>query len=112
MNLTRRAALGAVAASGFARRARAQPPVIRIGVLTDLSGPYSSISGPDGVAAARQAAAEFMAAVPSIRVEVVAADHQNKPDVGAAILRNWYDQGDVDVVTDLTNSAVALAANT
>jgi branched-chain amino acid transport system substrate-binding protein len=112
MDLTRRAALGAAAAASFAGRGRAQRPVIRIGVLTDLSGPYSGISGPDGVVAARLAAAEFMAAVPSIQVEVVAADHQNKPDVGAGILRNWYDQGDVDVVTDLTNSAVALAANT
>jgi len=112
VKLTRRATLGAVAASGIVGRARAQQPIIRIGVLTDLSGPYSSISGPDGVASAKQAAAEFMAAVPSIQVEVIAADHQNKPDVGAGILRNWYDQGDVDVVTDLTNSAVALAANT
>jgi branched-chain amino acid transport system substrate-binding protein len=112
MKLTRRAALGAAVASGFGRRARAQQPIIRIGVLTDLSGPYSSISGPDGVASTRQAAAEFMAAVPSIQVEVIAADHQNKPDIGAGILRNWYDQGDVDMVTDLTNSAVALAANT
>jgi branched-chain amino acid transport system substrate-binding protein len=111
MQLTRRTALGGIAATGAVGRLRAQPPVIRIGVLTDLSGPYSSLSGPDGVAAAKQAAAEFMAAVPSIQVEVVAADHQNKPDVGAGILRNWYDQGDVDVVTDLTNSAVALAAN-
>ena len=80
-------------------------------MLTDLSGPYQSISGPDGVAAARLAAADFMANVPSIKVEVVAADHQNKPDVGSSILRNWYDQGDVDMVTDLTNSAVALAAS-
>jgi branched-chain amino acid transport system substrate-binding protein len=111
MNITRRAALGTAAATAAVGRTRAQQPVVRIGVLTDLSGPYSSLSGPDGVAAAKQAAAEFMAAVPSIQVEVIAADHQNKPDVGAGILRNWYDQGDVDVVTDLTNSAVALAAN-
>ncbi len=103
------AAAGAVAWQG--RRARAQQAVIRIGVLTDLSGPYRSLSGPDGVAAARQAAAEFMAATPSIQVEVIAADHQNKPDVGAGILRSWFDQGGVDMVTDLTNSAVALAAN-
>jgi branched-chain amino acid transport system substrate-binding protein len=110
MNLTRRTALAATAAIAVPRRPRAQP-VIRIGVLTDLSGPYSSLSGPDGVACAKQAAAEFMAAVPSIQVEIIAADHQNKPDIGAGILRAWYDQGDVDVVTDLTNSAVALAAN-
>ena len=114
MELTRRAALSAAAATavaGSSRRGRAQSPVIRIGVLTDLSGPYRSLSGPDGVAAAKQAAAEFMAATPSIQVEVVAADHQNKPDVGVSILRNWFDQQGVDMVTDLTNSAVALAAN-
>jgi branched-chain amino acid transport system substrate-binding protein len=115
MNLTRRAALGSAAAAAVTPvgRSRAQQqPVIRIGVLTDLSGPYRSISGPDGVAAAKMAAAEFMAAVPSIQVEVIAADHQNKPDVGTGILRKWFDQDGVDMVTDLTNSAIALAANT
>ncbi|MFL5256500.1 MAG: ABC transporter substrate-binding protein [Rhodopila sp.] len=115
MTLTRRAVLGAAvatAATAPLRRPLAQQqPIMRIGVLTDLSGPYRSLSGPDGVAAAKLAAAEFMAAVPSLRVEVIAADHQNKPDVGASILRSWYDQGDVDMVTDLTNSAVALAAS-
>jgi branched-chain amino acid transport system substrate-binding protein len=114
MKLTRRAALGAVTAAAVAtsgRRVRAQQQIIRIGVLTDLSGPYRSLSGPDGVAAARQAAAEFMAATPSIQVEVIAADHQNKPDVGASILRSWFDRDGVDMVTDLTNSAVALAAS-
>ncbi len=113
MKLTRRAALGAAAAIAAlpSRRARAQPQVIRIGVLTDLSGPYRSLSGPDGVACAKQAAAEFMAGNPSIRVEVISADHQNKPDVGVGILRGWYDQDGVDMVTDLTNSAVALAAS-
>ena len=114
MKMMRRTVLGAAAAPAGAtfRRARAaQSPVIKIGVLTDLSGPYRSLSGPDGVAAARQAAAEFMAANPSIQVEVVAADHQNKPDIGVGILRGWFDQDGVDMVTDLTNSAVALAAN-
>ncbi len=115
MKLTRRTAIGAAAAmavGGTVRRGRAaEQLVIRIGVLTDLSGPYRSISGPDGVAAAKQAAAEFMAATPSIQVEVIAADHQNKPDVAVGILRGWFDQGGVDMVTDLTNSAVALAAN-
>lgn len=118
MKLSRRTALGTIAATGAAgtiagpsRRARAASQVIRIGVLTDLSGPYRSLSGPDGVLATKQAAAEFMAATPSIQVEVIAADHQNKPDIGVGILRSWYDQDDVDMVTDLTNSAVALAAN-
>lgn len=113
MELKRRTALGAATAAtiaGIRRRGQAQPLIVRIGVLTDLSGPYRSLSGPDGVAAAKQAAAEFMAATPSIQVEVIAADHQNKPDIGMSILRNWFDQEGVDMVTDLTNSAVALAA--
>lgn len=114
MGLTRRAVLGAASAAAVMRggRVRAQTPVIRVGVLTDLSGPYRDINGPNGIACARQAAAEFMAANPGIRVEVQGADHQNKPDVGVGILRGWYDRDGVDMVTDLTNSAVALACNT
>ena len=95
MGVTRRAVLagGVVAgvASGRTRRARAEAPVIKVGVLTDLSGPYRDINGPNGIACAKQAAAEFMAANPSIKVEVIGADHQNKPDVGVGILRGWYD---------------------
>jgi len=115
MGVTRRAVLagGVVAgvASGRTRRARAEAPVIKVGVLTDLSGPYRDINGPNGIACAKQAAAEFMAANPSIKVEVIGADHQNKPDVGVGILRGWYDNDGVDMVTDLTNSAVALACS-
>jgi branched-chain amino acid transport system substrate-binding protein len=113
MKLTRRAALGATAVAAISapiRRAAAQE-VIRVGVLTDLSGPYRDISGPDAVGAARQAAAEFMAANPGIQVEVLGGDHHNKADVGVSILRDWYDNGGVDMVTDLTNSAVALACS-
>ncbi len=90
MKVTRRAGLGAVAATavmGIGRRGRAQQPVIRIGVLTDLSGPYQDITGPNSVACARQAAAEFMASNPGFRVEVIAADHRNKPDVGVSLAR-------------------------
>ncbi len=108
MGVTRRAALagGVVAgvASGRMRRARAEAPIIKVGVLTDLSGPYRDINGPNGIVCAKQAAAEFMAANPGIKVEVIAADHQNKPDVGVGILRGWYDNDGVDMVTDLTNS--------
>jgi branched-chain amino acid transport system substrate-binding protein len=90
---------------------RAQTPTIKIGVLTDMSGPSRDVTGSTSVAAAKQAAAEFMAANPSIPVEVVFADHQNKPDVGVTILRGWFDHDGVDVVADLPNSAVALAAS-
>jgi branched-chain amino acid transport system substrate-binding protein len=115
MGVTRRTALaGGVVASvvgGRMQGARAAVPTIKVGVLTDLSGPYRDINGPNGVACAKQAAAEFMAANPGIKVEVIAADHQNKPDVGVGILRSWYDNDGVDMVTDLTNSAVALACS-
>jgi branched-chain amino acid transport system substrate-binding protein len=87
-------------------------PVIRIGVLTDLSGPYKDGQGPTSFACARQAAEEFTAANPDIKVEVIAADHQNKPDVGLGIIREWADRRDVDVVTDIGNSAIAIGART
>jgi branched-chain amino acid transport system substrate-binding protein len=90
--------------------ARAQPSdTIRIGVLTDLSGPYRDVTGPTSVACARLAVEEFTQAHPDIKVELIAADHMNKADVGVSIVREWFDRGDVDVVTDIGNSAVAIA---
>ena len=112
MHLTRRTLMGgaAVAAPVLATRVRAQtPPVIRLGVLTDLSGPYRDVSGRGSVVGVQQAAAEQMAAHSGLRVEIVSADHQNKPDVGAGIARQWFDQGGVDAVVDVPNSGVALA---
>ena len=114
MNITRRTlmagAAGAAAATGLApRRARAAAPVIKFGVLTDLSGPYKDIGGPLSVACARLAVEDFGAAAKGMTVEVVAADHQNKPDVGAGIARQWFDRDGVDVILDVPNSGVALA---
>jgi branched-chain amino acid transport system substrate-binding protein len=109
MRLGRRALLGAgLAATIPVRGIKAQADTIRIGVLTDLSGVYRDIGGPTSVACARQAAEEFTAANPGIKVEVTAGDHQNKPDVGLAIVREWFDRGGVDVVTDINNSALAI----
>ncbi len=110
MLLGRRALLGgsasALAASG-GRRVRAQASTLRFGFLTDLSGPYSDISGPTGAICARQAIEEF--AGHGINAEIVLADHQQKPDLGVSIVREWFDRGDVDVVLDVGNTAVALA---
>lgn len=78
--------------------------VIRIGVLTDMSGPYSAISGKGSVAAAELAAEEFGGKVGDRRIEIVSADHQNKPDVGSAIARNWFDREGVDVIVDVITS--------
>ncbi len=114
MQITRRAALGAGTAAlaiGH-RRARAQSAPIRIGLLTDFSGPFRDINGPTSVACLAEAVAEFTAANPDIKVETISADHQNKPDVAVSILRAWFDQNGVDMVLNVTNSAVALAATT
>ena len=112
MTVTRRVALGASAGLLAAPALRAQPAdVIRIGVLTDLSGPYRDVTGPTSVACVRQAVEEYAAANPQIRVEIITADHQNKPDVGINTVRQWFDQRGVDVVTDVGNSAIALGIN-
>jgi branched-chain amino acid transport system substrate-binding protein len=83
--------------------------VIRIGVLTDMSGPYSDIAGKGSVAAAELAIGEFGGSIAGRRIEIVSADHQNKPDVGSAIARRWFDNEDVDVIVDVITSSVALA---
>src|SRR4051812_9504209 len=116
MELTRRGMLGAtaLAAATPLRHARAQAAgdTIRLGALTDMSGPYRDIEGPTGTICARQAAAEFMAANPGIKVEIVTADHQNRPDVASIIVREWFDRGGVDAIVQVGNTAVALASNT
>lgn len=104
---------GAAATAAFGAlpswQARAQAAnTIRIGVLNDQSGPYRDISGPYGVQCAMQAVAEF--GQRGFNVEVVNADHQNRPDVGINIARQWYDQG-VDVIIDVPTSSVGLAVN-
>jgi branched-chain amino acid transport system substrate-binding protein len=114
MRLSRRALLGTAAATASAampfRRARAQRPLIRIGVLNDMSGPYSDDGGPMGLLCARQAVLEW--GDHGFDVEIISGDHQNKPDVGAGLAREWIDQGGVDVVVDVPTSSVALAVNT
>ena len=99
--------LAAAGALGPHRPARAADPV-RIGVLVDMSGPFADYSGPTSVVAAQMAAAE-VGDVLGRPVEILSADHQNKPDLGSAIAREWFDQRGVVAVADLTSSAVALA---
>jgi branched-chain amino acid transport system substrate-binding protein len=110
MNLNRRAVLrgGAIAAATPRLRARAQPrPVIRIGVMNDQSGPYRDVNGPTGVICTQQAVQEFAAG--SFDVEVLSADHQNKPDVAVSLAREWFDQRGVDIVIDIAATSCALA---
>src|SRR5918994_5549724 len=84
---------------------------VKLGVLNDRSGVYSDLTGEGSVIAARMAAEDFKAAEKGIKVDIVAADHQNKPDIGAGIARQWYDQDGVDVILDVPTSSVALAVN-
>jgi branched-chain amino acid transport system substrate-binding protein len=94
-----------------AAQAQMSDGVVKIGVLTDQSGPYADLSGPGSVLAARMAVEDFDAAKKGMKVEVLAADHQNKADVGSNIVRQWYDVDKVDVVFDVPTSSVALAVN-
>ena len=82
--------------------------LLRIGVLNDMSSVYADFQGPGSVIAAQMAIEDF-AKQSKRKVEVVSADHQNKPDVGAGIARRWLDVEGVDMIVDLPNSAVALA---
>jgi branched-chain amino acid transport system substrate-binding protein len=92
--------------------AQAQNPIpVKIGVLTDMSSVYADDTGPGSVAAAKLAVHDFNPAAHNMKVDIVSADHQNKPDVGASIARQWYDTDHVDAIVDVPNSAVALAVN-
>ncbi|MBV9858711.1 MAG: ABC transporter substrate-binding protein [Alphaproteobacteria bacterium] len=82
---------------------------VKIGVLADMSGLYADLGGPGSVASVQMAVADFGGTVNGKKIEVVSADHQNKPDVGSAIARQWFDENGVDMITDLTTSSVALA---
>ncbi len=98
-----------VACMGFAAQAQVSDDVVKIGVLNDLSGVYSDLSGQGSVVAARLAIEEMGGKVLGKPVELVFADHQNKPDVAANLARGWFDQGKVDMVTDFPTSSTALA---
>ncbi len=82
---------------------------VKIGILTDMSGIYSDIGGPGSVEAARMAIADFGGSVNVKKIELISADHQNKPDVGSAIAAQWFGNDGVDVIVDVPNSSVALA---
>src|SRR5438270_10026365 len=97
----------AFAASGA--QAQISDGVVKIGVLSDMSSLYSDIGGGGSVVAARMAIADFP--TKGIKVELLSADHLNKPDVGSSIARKWYDSDGVDVIVDVPTSSVALAVN-
>ena len=105
-------ALGIAAALGTgAAQAQISDNVIKIGVLTDMSSLYTDLAGAGLVVAAKMAVEDSGIEKRGYKVDVISADHQNKPDVGSAIARQWYDTEKVDVIVDTPNSGVALAVN-
>jgi branched-chain amino acid transport system substrate-binding protein len=87
----------------------AEDGVLRVGIITDMSGQYADGNGPGSVISAQMAAEEIGGTVAGRRIEIISADHQNKPDVAVGIVRNWIDNGNVDVIAEGVTSSVALA---
>ena len=107
------AAVTAACALGAAGSASAQisGDVVKIGIITDLSGVYSDIDGAGGVEAIRMAIADFGGTVNGKKIELLSADHQNKADIAASKAREWFDQQGVDMLIGGTNSGTALATS-
>lgn len=103
------AAAGVLAAA--TAHAQISDGVVKIGVMNDQSGTYADLAGPGSVVAARMAVEDFGAARKGLKVEILVADHQNKPDVGSSVARQWFDADRVDVIVDVPTSSVVLAVN-
>jgi branched-chain amino acid transport system substrate-binding protein len=101
--------LAALTAALACAGAQAQQVHVKIGVLSDMSSLYSDVSGPGSIVAAKMAVQDFSPAAHGMTVDIVSADHQNKPDVGSNIARQWYDVDHVDAIVDVPTSSVALA---
>jgi len=86
--------------------------MVKIGIINDQEGPLSDLAGPGSVVAAKMAVDDFRQLTPGLKVEIVVADHQNKADTGAQIVRKWFDVDGVDMIADVGNSSVALAIQT
>jgi len=108
--LLRTALLAALSVWGASAGAQISNDVVKIGILTDMSGPYSGMGGVGSVVAAKMAVEDCLKAeCKGMKIEVLSADHQNKADLGATKAREWIDTEHVDALADLTNSSVALA---
>jgi branched-chain amino acid transport system substrate-binding protein len=101
--------MAAVAVGGLLLAAPASAQGVKIGILNDQSGVYADYGGKYSVEAAKMAIEDFGGEVLGQKIEMVTADHQNKPDLASAIARRWYDAEGVDMITELTTSSVALA---
>jgi branched-chain amino acid transport system substrate-binding protein len=103
--------MGATAGATGAN-AQVSDGVVKIGVLNDMSSLYADVGGPGSVVAAKMAVDDYLKATKSkLKVEILSADHQNKPDVGSQIARQWFDVDHVDAIVDVPNSGVALAVS-
>src|SRR5947208_14297777 len=109
MRLSRLAIIAAALMISAAAQAQISDDTVKIGVMNDMSGLYADITGQGSVEAARMAIADFGGTVNGKKIELITADHQNKPDVGGAIARQWYDNDKVDAIVDVPTSSVALA---
>jgi branched-chain amino acid transport system substrate-binding protein len=106
------AGVALLAAAAFVgTTAQAEDLAVKIGVLSDMSGLYSDLGGPGSVTAAKLAVQDFDPAAHGLKVDIVSADMQNKPDIGANIARQWFDVDHVNMIVDVPNSGVALAVN-
>jgi len=111
MSFSKLAAVALALAAGGAH-AQVSGGVVKIGVMNDMSGLYADIGGPGSVTAAKMAVDDYMKSSKSkLKVEIISADHQNKPDVGSQIARQWYDSDGVDAIVDVPTSSVALAVS-
>ena len=112
-NYCKKGLIGAVAAATLALPLTAAGELsddkIKIGVLSDMSGVYKSLEGPGAVIAAQMAIDDFGGSMMGKSIEIISADHQNKPDIGASTAREWIDAKEVDMITALDNSSVALS---
>jgi branched-chain amino acid transport system substrate-binding protein len=106
--MNRQAIAAAVAALFATTPVWSGPNAIKIGVINDQSGLYADFGGKTSVEAARMAAEEMGGSVLGKKIEILSADHQNKPDVGLSVVRKWFDSDGVDAVADMTNSAIAI----
>jgi len=104
-------AIVALVTLGLASPAPAQDKTVKIGVLNDMSSLYADIGGPNSIVAAKMAIADSGLEAKGWKIDLLSGDHQNKPDIGVNIARQWMDVEKVDMITDTPNSGVALAVS-
>ena len=103
--------LGTALTLASASFAAAQDKTVKIGALSDQSGLYADLGGPGSTLAAQMAVEDSGLQAKGWKIDIISGDHQNKPDIGTTIARQWFDVDKVDVIVDVPNSGVALAVN-